>query len=796
LKEGQIIYTGNGVTDGPMVITFATSTRPDKGMSFPGDFEIDTNYRVSQISAAVNGNTVRQYNLSYTTGNNGSRSLLSSIQENGWDDSSVETSLPAMTFGYVSSSTSFVSAVGSGTVSGDPYIAADVNGDGINDAVNVACNPSSGAENGYIYPDGGTGTTFTPPQVSTLCWSYGSNGTGSLNETGTRFLDVNANGKAEIVQGSYTGTTGTQVTGMYANNYATSSGYAWVATTTFTGVIPAFDSRSTSTAPYYTSGFFGDVNGDGLPDFELALSTSTTESSLNGLYIGNGSAWNGATTTIFAPAKYVPVGAADCTASQLIDVNGDGLADWVYTDGTNTYVLLNNGTGWNATPDPRWTIGTSTVYSSGGNCYDRGMRFVDVNGDGLPDFVRSYSAVGSAGLPEGGSSQFVYLNTGSGWATSTAYTLPYIINNPSGSTSVTYQELANFQGNGQQYQDVLSTVTYPKGGSTNVTYGYTSQSGTNPQLPYNLLVVTKLVNHDALGSNEETDYAYSGGLQYLPANVFDRKFAGFASVTASTPLATTITYYSQGATSTAIVSGDQSDGYAQIGHPYREDILNPANNNLVQRTFYRWDADTTSVVSTSTFPTSSIAGYWPLDESSGIAHDSTVDGNNLTNNNTVTYASGKINNGASLASASSQYFSIPDFSQTGLGLNSSYTYAGWIKFASLPSLNQYYAIQYKYHCGTYTCPGESIAFGSNSGTYQINAGWCAPDVSGNGCTYGNINWTPTTGVWYHIAVTFNLSTETIQVYINGVPQTVSYVYQSSAIVNDIGERICSACRPS
>src|SRR5208282_1413862 len=312
----EVIYTGNRLTDGPMTITFATSTRPDKVMSFKGGFEVDTNYRISQITAAVNGTTVRQYNLSYTTGDNGTRSLLSSVQENGWDDFSVETSFPAMSFGYVSSSTPFVGAVGSGTVSGDPYIASDINGNGMNDAVNIACNPSSGGQDGYIYPDGGTSSTFTPPQVSSLFWSYGSNGTGSLNETGTRFLDVNANGKAEIVQGSYTGTTGAQVTGMYLNNYATSSGYAWVATTTYTGVIPAFDSRSTSTAPFYTSGFFGDVNGDGLPDFELALSTSTTESSLNGMYFGNGSAWNGATTTIFTPAKTVPVGASDCTASQ------------------------------------------------------------------------------------------------------------------------------------------------------------------------------------------------------------------------------------------------------------------------------------------------------------------------------------------------------------------------------------------------------------------------------------------------------------------------------------------------
>jgi len=63
----QIIYTGNGVTDGPMTITFATSTRPDKTISFKNGFEEDTNYRISQIVAADNlGSTDAVTNASGT----------------------------------------------------------------------------------------------------------------------------------------------------------------------------------------------------------------------------------------------------------------------------------------------------------------------------------------------------------------------------------------------------------------------------------------------------------------------------------------------------------------------------------------------------------------------------------------------------------------------------------------------------------------------------------------------------------------------------------------------------------
>jgi hypothetical protein len=262
-----------------------------------------------------------------------------------------------------------------------------------------------------------------------------------------------------------------------------------------------------------TSGLLGDINGTGLPSFVLALASTTGASSLDGAYFGNGGGWNVATSTIYSPPLTFGVG-TDCTDSQLVDLTGDGLADWLYTDGTSTYVYLNNGNGWQSATDTRWTLPFSLVYKSGGNCYDRGIRFVDVNGDGLPDVIHEYNATGSGGLPESGTYQTVYLNTGEGWATSTTYTLPYVINNPTGASTTTYQELANFYGNGQQYQDVLTSITYPKGGSTNVTYGYTTEMTTNPQLPYNLLVVTAVINHNGIGSSEETDYTYTGGRQY------------------------------------------------------------------------------------------------------------------------------------------------------------------------------------------------------------------------------------------------------------------------------------------
>jgi hypothetical protein len=201
--------------------------------------------------------------------------------------------------------------------------------------------------------------------------------------------------------------------------------------------------------------------------------------------------------------------------SQLIDINGDGLDDWVYSDDNNTYVLLNRGAGWSSSPDSQWTIATSTHYlqpgSSPATYYDRGIRFMDMNGDGLPDFVRSYDvAHGSPCVTDGyevANVHVVYLNTGSGWATSTAYTLPdNAFCNERG--SLNNKEYGNWTGNGQMNQDVLSEVTSPKGGSTSVTYTPSTQLGTNPQLPVSLLVVTQTVANDGLGNTITTTYSY------------------------------------------------------------------------------------------------------------------------------------------------------------------------------------------------------------------------------------------------------------------------------------------------
>ncbi len=92
------------------------------------------------------------------------------------------------------------------------------------------------------------------------------------------------------------------------------------------------------------------------------------------------------------------------------DVNGDGLVDLVaglqrpLVD--DNWVLLNDGAGWGNTPAPGWTLPHRFVVDD----VDQGMRLVDVNGDGLPEAIKSRD----------GSPRAIYMNTGLGWGPANA----------------------------------------------------------------------------------------------------------------------------------------------------------------------------------------------------------------------------------------------------------------------------------------------------------------------------------------------------------------------------------------
>ena len=159
-----------------------------------------------------------------------------------------------------------------------------------------------------------------------------------------------------------------------------------------------------------------------------------------------------------------------------------------------------------------------------------------------------------------------------------------------------------------------------------------------------------------------------------------------------------------------------------------------------------------------------IQGYWKLDEASGNAADSTANANTLTNNATVTYGAGKINNAATFVSASSQYFSRTDAAQVGLDLTGDHSLAFWFKLTSWASGDNFYvAVKWASSDANFT-----YAISNPAGVSRINANLYNNANPANNHPYAkNAASAFSTATWYHAVFTYNLTTETMTFYING-----------------------------
>jgi FG-GAP-like repeat len=124
-------------------------------------------------------------------------------------------------------------------------------------------------------------------------------------------------------------------------------------------------------------------------------------------------------------------GSHDTFSTELADVNGDGKADAVAFDGTSTWVMLSNGSGFGA--PAQWS--SNTLYGTISSSLQVGAtQLIDLNGDHKADAV---AFDGTGGV-------WAMLSTGSGfgaptqWSSSTFY----------GSHDVYSTRLADVNGDG------------------------------------------------------------------------------------------------------------------------------------------------------------------------------------------------------------------------------------------------------------------------------------------------------------------------------------------------------------
>lgn len=119
----------------------------------------------------------------------------------------------------------------------------------------------------------------------------------------------------------------------------------------------------------------------------------------------------------------------------------------------------------------------------------------------------------------------------------------------------------------------------------------------------------------------------------------------------------------------------------------------------------------------------SLVSWWSLDEASGTRVDS-HGSNDLTDNNTVGQAAGKVGSAASFVAANSEYLSRADNASLSMGAGVEMTVAAWAKTASDPATNVPVAVHAD---GWYLDCGASVRYrlfivGATSGTALVEAG--------------------------------------------------------------------------
>lgn len=161
--------------------------------------------------------------------------------------------------------------------------------------------------------------------------------------------------------------------------------------------------------------------------------------------------------------------------------------------------------------------------------------------------------------------------------------------------------------------------------------------------------------------------------------------------------------------------------------------------------------------------TSNLISYWKLDEESGTREDS-HGSNDLTDNNTVGFGTGKIENGADFEASNSEYLSITHASQTGLNFTGDCSFSMWYAPESAPPNNDQYNLLCKY--GVAGSQQYNVEYRNDSGVKNLR--WVTSDNGTTNDDAKSFNYDLGTGTLKHIVFTFHASSSTYKVYVDGV----------------------------
>lgn len=351
----EIQYTGNSLLS---LAPFASvkfeyeskTASADSSASYLSGSLIKQTQRLKTVKAIVGTDVIRKYTLTYIADPITGKSLLKNATLTGKDGVST---LPATIMTYSQPTYSFDPAVNLTNLPdslGNAKIRMmDMNNDGLSDLVDTSVSGSW-----KMYPNQSVNGTVSYGSAVTLVNSP----TFMAANTGTRLVDLNADGLIDAVQADAMNTPykiwiNNGVNGFEVMKTATNFPTMWL---------------------YGNEVQFIDMNSDGLPDI---VQSFAAENQAYKIFLNNGSG-------DFAPAvtaQNSPMYYFGNLNIRLADINGDTQIDVIYGNGSSCLVWLNNGV------NGFQTSKSVVKYPAGFAFSDARIQVVDMNGDGLADLL-------------------------------------------------------------------------------------------------------------------------------------------------------------------------------------------------------------------------------------------------------------------------------------------------------------------------------------------------------------------------------------------------------------------------
>jgi YD repeat-containing protein len=518
----QISYGANKV-----LFSYENTVRPDRRRVYDQGNLLEESRRLTDISILNLNNLISRHHIIYTTLNPSLSSVLS-FSQYGSDNSSLLYTINFDYYlsqeGYTKLNLSYVPSPLFSDNSHNDYGVRleDVNNDGFMDLIK-----STNGNQTVWLNNKNNGWTFTS------LFSIPENFSVSNVDKGVRFVDVNQDGLTDLLvsRTSY----GRKV---YINN-----GTAWNYDSSWNLPVDFVDASGNDLGIQIT-----DINGDGKIDF--IQSKAGTRS----VYLNTGSGWTSSSWSI--PVDFIDSSNRD-TGARFLDINGDGLPDILQglTVGSIKKAWINTGSSF---IDDSTTWAPSMYFTTAAYT-DNGVRFDDINGDGLIDILEDFFN-GSTTV------RGAWLNTGRGWfANSTWQTSEAFTSNGYNIG----RRLADVNGDGfadivvshqdssQQYTWVknsslpylLKSIKNAYGGITLINYTtstqYNNTENSISKLGFNFYVVSNVLNNNSMSLDFSviglTNYSYA----YGKYNYVKSEFRGFGLSSEQTPFAKINHYFYQ-----------------------------------------------------------------------------------------------------------------------------------------------------------------------------------------------------------------------------------------------------------